>query len=286
MMRRNSRFTLAVGLLLSLTMCSPLPEYTYKNGEESVVDNGGGGNNGGGNNDGGNNGGGNTEPPTPPDPQAVIDRSVVTRYSFDDETARNVAGTTYNGVVFGEAKYISDTPSGEGKALFLNGIKEQLVNIPYNLFKGRSSYSICSWIKDFSTGSLFGGVASDIYGSIPKLYFTGDGHVFFDCIGYNLDYVTPFSYIYTPIQADVWHHIAVTCSYGVLALYIDGQFKDTINKSQSFYSYKYDNLTRVQIGGNGNGLYPVFFSGKLDNVAVYSEALSSNVIDYIYKGRL
>ena len=281
MMRRNSRFTFAVGLLLSLTMCSPLPEFTYKNGEESVVDNGGGGNNGGG-----NNGGGNTEPPTPPDPQAVIDRSVVTRYSFDDETANNVAGTTYNGVVFGEAKYISDTPSGEGKALFLNGIKEQLVNIPYNLFKGRSSYSICAWIKDFSTGSLFGGVASDTYGSIPKLYFTGDGHVSFDCHGSYLDYAPSFSYIYTPIQADAWHHIAVTCSSGVLALYIDGQFKDTINKSQSFYSNKYDNLTRVQIGGNGNGLYPVFFSGKLDNVAVYSEALSSNVIDYIYKGRL
>lgn len=47
-----------------------------------------------------------------------------------------------NGVALNEPEFTTDSPSGKGKALFLNAAKEQLVNIPYNPLKGKYSYSI------------------------------------------------------------------------------------------------------------------------------------------------
>ena len=64
-----------------------------------------------------------------------LDEHVMAYYTFDDGTAKSKAGLPYDGVLFGSPSLIQDTPSGKGQAVFLNGIKSQYINIPFNIRK-------------------------------------------------------------------------------------------------------------------------------------------------------
>lgn len=233
-----------------------------------------------------NNGSGNTNPQKD-SPDVVLGKTVVAYYTFNEGDARSQAGNAYHGVLFGDPSFIDDTPGGNGKALMLNGVKEQCVNIPYNLFADLPNFTISLWLKDFSTGAAISGIYSgpdysnylDRY--FPRLYFTSDGKISFVCASINTPPV--FAYSYTPIQSDAWHHIAAVCLEKEALLYVDGEFVDRMN---NYWQNPGQDRPKAQLGGNGNGIFPVFFSGKLDNVGIYSDVLDEEVIKYIYQNRL
>ena len=210
-------------------------------------------------------------------------------FPFDDETAKSTAETQADGVLFGSPSFITDTPSGMGKALFLNGIKEQFVNIPYALFAGLKYFTISFWVKDFSAGSVVSGIYAsnfnnDSWQYYPRVYFTAEGKISFSCgSSYYLSTSPTFSYSYSDIQSDNWHHIAVTCSNGALELFVDGNYTDKLN---SKWSDSAETIPKVQIGGNGNGIYPVFFSGKVDNVSIYKKVLNNTEVKFIFDNKL
>lgn len=203
-------------------------------------------------------------------------------YTFDKEDCTDATEMQIDAVAFGNPSYIDDSPSGQGKAVFLNGAKQQYISINYNLFKGRPNFSMSLWIKDFSTGSVLSGIATGYYReyySYPRLYFASDGKIAFECRERHYDNSPKFSYPYSSLQADAWHHLAVTCDNGVLKLYIDGTLTDTMNDT---WVDPKDSAPKFYIGGNGDEIYPVFFSGKLDNIRLYNRTVSGDDVKEIY----
>ena len=224
-------------------------------------------------------------------PEDDIEAFLIAHYTFDSGNALDMSGNGWDGVVFNDAGFISDTPSGTGSALFLNGIKEQYVNIPYNMFAGLLSYSVSLWVKDFSIGALVSGIGSQWAGQCsPRLYLKENGTISFDTAQRELSSASAFAYNCTSIQSSGWHHIVVTigqddsCGYQLylLRLFIDGVLVD------SMQDYSRDNngyVTKFNIGGNGNGFYPVFQSMKVDNVSFFSAALRGTVVKYLYDNK-
>ena len=257
-MLKNSIFPASI--ILALFACAPLPTL-----DDSDEDNG---------------------------PQAIearLDASVVVYYTFDDGTATSKAGYALDGVFYGAPSISDETASGTGKSVFLNGLKNQCINIPYNLFKGYKNYSISVWLKDFSTGNIISGIGTSgnasSYGNFPRLHYTADGKMAFQTTSGYYDYIDNYSFPYpcTLLQSGAWHHIVVTCSNIEQKLYIDGIFSDS--KTESWLDAG-DNCPKVQIGGNGDGKFSTAFSGMVDNVAIFEATLSATEVKYLYDNKL
>ena len=119
----------------------------------------------------------------------------------------------------------------------------------------------------------------------PKLFMRNDGKIGFDAYGKYYDYwdtSSKFSYDYTSIQSSGWHHIAVSYNGSNAYLYVDGVAKDNVKEEWR----NPVNCTKANIGGNGNGSFPVFATMKIDNLRIQSTYLGSAYIKFIYRNRL
>jgi len=209
-------------------------------------------------------------------------------YTFDDGDCSDATDYENDGIAVNNPTYITDTPNGSGKAIFINGDKEQYININFNAFKGLSSYSVCFWINDFTTGAVFTGInpAYDVgYQQNmhwPKMMMRNDGKISFDAYGELYDYndnCPKFAYSYTPIQSSGWHHVSLTFDGSISYLYIDGILKDNLNLRWRNPS----NITKINIGGNLNGSVSVSASMRLDNFRIYSRCLTKDDVKDIYE---
>lgn len=236
-----------------------------------------------------------SNPGTASSPKELEEQYLLAAYTFNGQNADCLRPLEWDGVTVGDPQFISDTPDGTGYALFLNGMKQQFVNIPYNFFQGLNQFSITLWVKDIYTGSVFTGIHTGhnrcLQMHFPRIYFAADGKVSF-CINNvysTLDGAPAFEYSYASIQSDAWHHIAVTVyasseyAPATVKLYVDGSLCGTM--SDVYFNHS-NEVTKIQLGGNGDGDFPVWFSGKIDNVNVYSAALSADVVAYIYQNKL
>lgn len=207
-------------------------------------------------------------------------------YTFDEGDCRDATEFELDGLPFNSPTYTEDTPSGFGKAAFVNGNKQQYFSINYELFKGLKNYSIAMWLKDFSTGTIISGVTSDnnMNAQWPRLTMQNDGTILFWTKGDSYRDNPPFGYNYsrTGIQSSEWHHIAVTCSTNddsdcVLCLYVDGVLQDNVTSY-----WRNSRELKVQIGGNGNNTFSTYASMKIDNVRIYGRTISADDVKDIY----
>lgn len=219
----------------------------------------------------------------------VVRSGLKVYYTFDDGDCSDATDNEVDGMGVGNPSFITDTPNGKGKAVHINGIKEQLINIPYNIFKGMDRFSISIWIKDFSTGSIISGIRTSSYShdQKPKLYMN-NSKVCFDANGtnYGVDSYSFSSYDYSSIQSGEWHHLVVmydhedyNTSSGIASLYVDGVLVDNMNT----YWNDPDRISKVHIGGNGNGTFPSYSTFKIDNVRIYDRCLSKKEVKEIYE---
>lgn len=207
-------------------------------------------------------------------------------YTFDNGDCSDATEYELDGQPFNLPTYVEDTPSGFGKAAFVNGNKQQYYSINYELFRGLKNYSIAMWLKDFSTGTIISGVVSDesMESQSPRVTMQNDGKILFWTKGHTYSGDNPpFAYTYSAIQSGEWHHIAVTCTTASnefdcnLKLYIDGVLMDNVTAR-----WKESSELKVQIGGNGNGTFPTYASMKIDNVRIYSRAITDNDVKEIF----
>ncbi|MBQ8811134.1 MAG: carboxypeptidase-like regulatory domain-containing protein, partial [Bacteroidales bacterium] len=102
------------------------------------------------------------------EPDAIaVPQGLMSYYTFNDEDASDITENELDGSLMNSPSFISETVDGTGKALYLNGVKEQYVSIPYNVLKALSKYSVSLWIKDFSQGIVFSSEGGE---DIPYLY--------------------------------------------------------------------------------------------------------------------
>jgi len=216
--------------------------------------------------------------------QPNLSAGLLAHYTFDNQNADDATRNENHANIINSCSFDEDTPSGKGKAIFLNGNKNQFVNIPINFFKGLNSYSFSLWIKDFGQGVLIAAVSSEnLSSSCPRLVAGQNGNFYF----YTYHAVNSFPYKYNLIQDGKWHMITVVYEHIKYAtsenkLYVDGRLVST--QEETSYSYS---TPQIQIGGNCNGLYNSNSSSMLvDEVRFYNRCLTDSDIKYLYQQEL
>lgn len=209
-----------------------------------------------------------------PDPS----RGLVTYYTFDNESADDISGKQCHGVLINNPKFITDSPNNKGKAIFINGIKEESVNIPYNLSADSTCYSTSFWLKDFTTGKIIASYDTKNYSAALEFVALAESRNFqFRTAPYNSGLHIFSNYNYSPIQQGEWHHIAIVVSEDEtnrdLLLYIDGKLTD-----RQSWRYSGSNAIKFQIGNNSEGIV----SFKLDNFRLYNRSITQEEVKMIY----
>ena len=211
------------------------------------------------------------DPDPDPDPEPTtgdVTRGILAYYNFDDGTAKNASGTQNNGVINGDAQFITDTPNGKGKALFLD--QEQYVNIARNPLSGKESYTISMWVKDFGAGYLFS-TGTGWNFDRPAIYITTGGKIGFSA-GCN-----PFNYYAQSLQSSGWHMLTLVQTGEGYDLYVDGNLVDNADDRGNVSGNK------MQIGGrNEDSGYAWADPFKVDNVRVYGVALTEEEVAQLY----
>ena len=220
------------------------------------------------------------------DNSLVIPSGLQCFYTFDDGNANDITDNGVDGVLANSATITED---GTRTYLKLNMITDDYLNIPYNLFRGLTSWSVCFWIKDFGAGNIFSGWntgSSSAYGDAPLFWAMQDGKFKIKCrSNYMPDGGDAFSYNYTNIQSDgSWHYVVVTMessdNQGSAKLYVDGSLKDQI--TTVYHTSTVNDASKVSFGGTKDGLYPFSSSMKLDNIRIYNRTLSNSEVQTLY----
>ncbi len=197
-----------------------------------------------------------------------VTRGLIAYYNFDDCSANNAAGMQNNGVINGKTRFIDDTPNGRGKALYLD--QEAFVNVARNPIKGKESYTISMWVKDFGAGYLFSTGANHSY-SVPSIYITPEGKVNFS------KSFESFSYYAESLQSSGWHMITLVQTGEGFELYVDGALVDNNNNREAVVGNK------MQFGGRNDISYDAWADPfKVDNVRVYGVALTEAEVGQLY----
>jgi len=111
--------------------------------------------------------------------------------------------------------------------------------------------------------------------SLYGLYFYGDGRLSFDVRGNDNTYREVIAST-VDVNDGAWHQLVgvLNRTAGTMAIYVDGQFKNSISTTGL------TTLTSGVVGvpltmGYQNSATPAYFNGSLDEVAVYGSALTA-----------
>lgn len=205
-----------------------------------------------------------------------INRGLVLYYTFDDGSANDVSGHSHNGNLQNNPEFISETPNQKGQAVFLNGFKEALINIPYNPIGDSISYSMSLWIKDFTSGDII--KSFDDRSREDALGFSATVERNFQArVSYGNYGTSTFSnYDYSNIQKEGWHLITVCANEKTdeLKLYVDGILVDNVGNR-----YIDPDLIKIQIGSSTESTN----SFKIDNFRIYNRCLMAEEVKLIYE---
>lgn len=175
--------------------------------------------------------------------------------------------TTYGAGRVGQG-FVSD---GNGDAVSIgNPANLQLQNFTIEAWVKRSSITLASTDGNVDHNCLFFG-----YGWAGYAFgMYADGRLFITRIGIDNVGMT------IPAVSDTkWHHVAVTKSGSTVVFFVDG-----VAYPAASYTTTYTFNTTAVIGARGDNLSSSFY-GSIDELAIYSRALSSNEIAGIYGAR-
>jgi prepilin-type N-terminal cleavage/methylation domain-containing protein len=208
---------------------------------------------------------------------------LVGEWKFDECTSSGAVATTVTdtsgygspGTPSGSPTWSSDTPSGTGCSLSLNGTN-QYVNMgnPAVLNMGTGDVTVSAWIKTSNTNDTwivdkkYAGTNDAGFDLTTRRFRIADG---------STQNALPFTGVVTN---GVWHHIAgvVNRTDATLYLYIDGTL---YTKSAFVNTWNLSGTDLFIIGAYGGGTGG-FFSGLIDNVRVFSKSLTASDIHAMY----
>jgi hypothetical protein len=81
------------------------------------------------------------------------------------------------------------------------------------------------------------------------------------------------------VKLGAWYYIVYTFDGVQSKLYINGQLKSAIAKSDTFTP----NSDSLYIGKHGDPNWPYFFNGVIDQIRIYNRALSPGAISQLMK---
>jgi prepilin-type N-terminal cleavage/methylation domain-containing protein len=205
-------------------------------------------------------------------------------WDFDECSNTVAADRTGNGNTgiftnMASSSWSSDTPSATGCSLVFDGSDDEVTTASANNLIGISTnFTISAWIKPTSTA------LETIYGE-----FTANGDYTRNYLLINTGKLTFDQYPSTgtgtymssaaSIRLNAWTHVALVQSGSTRYMYIDGML-DTKDSSPEIYSGAA--ITNGRIGYRGSNQSGYAFSGKIDQVRVFSKDLTATEIRALY----
>jgi hypothetical protein len=208
------------------------------------------------------------------DGTTVVAGGLAACYTFDDGTVADITGNGYDGAAINAPEFITATPNGAGKAVFLKEMNSEKLALP-NPVKNAEAYTVSLWLKDVGTGNILQGTGSPMQNynlglSLSNGQIIINNNKTFDGAGI--------------LQNGDWHHLVSTGQYAgdqlTMALYIDGAFYGS--ESSGFFPMV-TSSTAIYIGGTGFSTPAVNL--KTDNIRFYGRVLSAAEITQIYNAK-
>ncbi|MBN1418864.1 MAG: LamG domain-containing protein [Planctomycetes bacterium] len=219
----------------------------------------------------------------------VARADLVAHFSFDGSLVDAVSGKTGT-FIGGDPVYVEGFDGAAGRALFFDGSNDYVIvdpTTPGLPLSDNPSLSVAMWVKGpkqadkrvFSEGwngtpvdaSPLYNIGTDNRGLTATPPNAGALDIF---IRRDTTSGTPVNHYKTarPAFDDTWHHIAVVDDNSVITLYIDG-----VREGQGIPQYVREPLTTstTTIGAILRAAAATFFNGAIDEVYLYSHALSA-----------
>ena len=203
--------------------------------------------------------------------------SVVAFWLFDEASGNVAMDNSGNGY---DADLVENPVWVDGKfgnAIEFQGtnyleIRDSAQNMP---FGGSEPFTITAWVKNQGGGTIMGKFNGGIIGAYI-LTISGGGTV-----GFHRE-VDPWSFSGSmALPSDEFGHVAVTYDGAEMKIYVNGEF----DSSQERGPQNTDTVTPVLIGARFTSDEPSeFFSGVLDEVALFDVALTDEQIRYVMLG--
>ena len=184
--------------------------------------------------------------------------------------AGDSSGNSRNGAISG-ATWVAGKV---GSALSFDGVDDGVTATGYKGISGSTSRTIAAWIKTSSTGTIaYWGENANGKKSAFRIRSNNPNR---GVIRYEID----GGYIHgsTVLNDNQWHHVCAVLPAGAtdvdqVLLYVDGQLETTVTTSSR--TINTGSLEDFKIG-NDNSIY---FDGLIDDVRLYSRALSVEEIN-------
>ena len=204
---------------------------------------------------------------------------LVAQWPFEEGSGKTVADVVGGG---GNGTVAGNPPWGlgvSGGAIGFDG-SGQYVRIATNSvvqLRSSSAYTVATWVKVQGTligFILFHGEGCSAWGS----WFLGVGGGEGDAVrqpgklvfGVRQANGSDYTSVAAPLAPDKWVHVAATYDGTTLAFYIDGKQADSVAAPQP-----YDNTNPFYIGGDPGCGGRVWFTGMIDDLRIYDQALSA-----------
>lgn len=206
--------------------------------------------------------------------------SLKVHYMFDGN-AYDSSGYNYHGSVNG-ATLTTDRYGNNNKAYLFDGINDYInVSSPAELNGNLGQITISAWIKPNSQ-FLHTVVAKGSMLFLMQLAKTLRPGIIYS--GLTIDYGTSENYWgrilpYTTLPANKWSHFVSTYSKsdGIVTLYVDGLVVHQSIASGDILASTDD----LRIGARIDATFPEYFNGAIDDLRIYTRALSSSEVSIL-----
>ena len=208
---------------------------------------------------------------------------LVAHYPFNGN-ANNVKGN-YNGTVNGATPTkgrdnVSNTAYLFGGTLatgIQNVSENDYINFGTGMLSGDGEFSIMMWINTTSSATSHILQQRDITGYNGEyiVELKNNGKIRFWTYNNGYKWIVTSS---SAVNDGSWHHLALVQKNNGGQMYLDGSLEQTDNSSGKVYL---DSTLKTYMGGDLRD-YNRYYSGKVDDLRIYSRALSASEIQTLY----
>jgi len=207
---------------------------------------------------------------------------LVARWKFDEgsgTTAGDSSGNGNTGTLVNGPAWTTGIISG---AVSFDGT-DDFVSVADNLLRDNLSLTLAMWIRTTASGILFAyqnaAYPSSSTNGVPALYVGTDGKLRGE---FWMGAVSPIASALS-VSDGRWHHVAVTGNTNTQTLYLDGQPAGTLSGQINHLDMSKNQVGTGWGGWPGLGSGWQFFRGSIDDVRIYSRALTQAEIQALIR---
>lgn len=208
-----------------------------------------------------------------------INDDMVAFYNFDDGTANDASGNGHNGTVYGSVPMVD---WANGKHADFNGNYNNYIKVLHHPDLNFSDdFSISLWTNQ-TTATGISTVLAKGRDILSNYTIRLGGNNFLMCYDGVYGHWVSLS---SPRDQDMWHHVVGVADQAnhLMNLYIDGVLVD----SKPLPAFNITTTFPLVIGRHftysyGGSAWPYPFMGKVDEIRIYSKALSDSEIQQLY----